>query len=116
MARILAGRIDTASPCQKHAGMNTRLILQLPFTWCLQAPSFADELPDYVRYAENGSGARLEVAIKTFTFPSGKRVDLIGMVHIADDRYYQELNRRFPGYDSVLFELVGDPTRLTETA
>jgi hypothetical protein len=34
-------------------------------------------------------------------------------VHIADDAYYQELNRRFGAYDSVLFELVGDPKGLT---
>jgi hypothetical protein len=33
-------------------------------------------------------------------------------VHIADDAYYQELNKRFDAYDSVLFELVGDPKKL----
>jgi hypothetical protein len=34
-------------------------------------------------------------------------------VHIADDAYYQALNQRFGAYDSVLFELVGDPRGLT---
>ena len=48
--------------------------------------------------------------------PSGQRVDLIGVVHIADDAYYQELNKRFAAYDSVLFELVGDPEGLTAPA
>jgi hypothetical protein len=48
--------------------------------------------------------------------PSGQQVDLIGVVHIADDTYYQELNRRFDGYDAVLFELVGDPAHVTRTA
>ncbi|MBL9161400.1 MAG: hypothetical protein JNL18_01530 [Planctomycetaceae bacterium] len=33
-------------------------------------------------------------------------VDLVGAVHIADKRYYRDLNRRFKGYDSVLYELV----------
>jgi hypothetical protein len=83
---------------------------------CGSAASFANELPDYIRYAEDSQSARLEIAIKTFTMPSGQKVDLIGVVHIADDAYYQELNRRFDAYDSVLFELVGDPKRLTQTA
>jgi hypothetical protein len=76
----------------------------------------AGELPDYIRFAEDAKSARLEIAIKTFTMPSGKKVDLIGVVHIADDAYYQELNRRFDIYDAVLFELVGDPKGLTESA
>jgi hypothetical protein len=76
----------------------------------------AGELPDYIRFAEDAKSARLEIAIKTFTMPSGKKIDLIGVVHIADDAYYQELNRRFDAYDTVLFELVGDPKRLTESA
>ena len=44
------------------------------------------------------SAARaLEVAVRTFTLPSGQTVDLIGVVHIADAGYYQELNQRFAG-------------------
>ena len=82
--------------------------------WC--RIGFAADLPDYVRFAEDRSGARLEVAIRTFAMPSGQTVDLIGVVHIADDSYYQELNGRFAAYDSVLFELVGDPRSLTEPA
>ena len=33
-------------------------------------------------------------------------VDLVAAVHIADKSYYQELNKRFAGYDVVLYELV----------
>ena len=33
-------------------------------------------------------------------------VDLVGAVHIADKRYYRDLNRRFKDYDAVLYELV----------
>jgi len=73
----------------------------------------ADELPDYIRFRQDATSTRLESAIRTVTLPSGQRVDLIGAVHIADDAYYQELNRRFGAYDSVLFELVGDPKELT---
>ena len=76
----------------------------------------ASELPDYLRFREDANSARLEIAIRTFTMPSGQRVDLIGVVHIADDSYYRELNQRFGAYDSVLFELVGDPQGLTAPA
>ena len=118
MPRIVAGlKIDTAVRLPKPSGMNAR---PLPLLLTLVALGFqlthAGELPDYVRFAEDEKSARLEVAIKTFTMPSGKKVDLIAVVHIADDTYYQELNKRFDAYDSVLFELVGDPKRLTEAA
>jgi hypothetical protein len=73
-----------------------------------------DELPDYIRFQDDARSSRLESAIRTMTLPSGQRVDLIGAVHIADDAYYQQLNQRFDAYDSVLFELVGDPKSVTE--
>jgi hypothetical protein len=92
--------------------MKTRIML-LAISMFFQGASFAADLPDYIRFAEDTKSARLEVAIRTFTMPSGQKVDLVGAVHIADDTYYQELNRRFEAYDSVLFELVGDPERLT---
>jgi len=93
--------------------MRTRLLL-LTILFC--GPAFAKELPDYIRYAEDTQSARLEIPVKGFVLPSGQQVDLIGVVHIADAAYYQELNRRFASYDSVLFELVGDPRGLTGTA
>jgi len=76
----------------------------------------APPTPDYMRYAEDARSARLETAIRSLTLPSGQQVDLIGVVHIADDAYYQKLNQRFDRYSSVLFELVGNPARLTTTA
>lgn len=33
-------------------------------------------------------------------------VDLIGCIHVADKKYYDQLNERFKQYDAVLFELV----------
>ena len=96
--------------------MKARLLVLLASTLWFHNALSADALPDYVRYAEDARSARLEVAIRTFSMPSGQKVDLIGAVHIADDAYYQQLNARFPGYDSVLFELVGDPEQLTSSA
>ena len=90
--------------------------LRLSCLLSLCCGSFAAELPDYVRYREDAAGARLEVAIRTLALPSGQKVDLIGVVHIADDSYYRLLNQRFTKYDSVLFELVGDPEALTARA
>ena len=91
------------------------LALLLAFS-SLPGAALAATPPDYIRYAEDRNGARLEVAIKSFALPSGQRVDLVSAVHIADAAYYQELNRRFTSYDSVLFELVGDPEALTASA
>ena len=96
--------------------MKRRLFAGLAFSLGLHTGVFAGELPDYVRYAEDKRSARLEVAVRTFTLPAGQTVDLIGVVHIADAAYYQQLNQRFAGYDSVLFELVGDPKALTQSA
>ncbi len=37
---------------------------------------------------------------------AGLTVDLVGAVHIADQEYYDELNKTFEQYESLLFELV----------
>jgi hypothetical protein len=94
--------------------MKTRLLPWLALAALTHTAWSAEVLPDYVRFAEDKRSARLEIAIRTLTLPSGQTVDLIGVVHIADGAYYQELNQRFASYDSVLFELVGDPEALRD--
>jgi hypothetical protein len=94
--------------------MNKALMSLLAFSLCLATGASGSDLPDYVRYAEDKDSARLEVAIRTFNLPSGQKVDLIAVVHIADAAYYARLNQRLASYDSVLFELVGDPRALTQ--
>jgi hypothetical protein len=43
----------------------------------------------------------------------GRTVDLVGVVHIGQLEYYQDLNSRLAKYDSVLYELVApDGTRI----
>jgi hypothetical protein len=93
--------------------MNWRFSLLLALMSCGPIAWSADASADYVRYAEDDASSRLEVAIRTFTMPSGQQVDLIGVIHIADLAYYQQLNQRFTGYDAVLFELIGDPRSVT---
>lgn len=64
---------------------------------------------DFVRFVEDGMGARLETAIARCRDAKGTVVDLVGAVHIADKAYYDTLNQRFKTYDAVLYELVGPP-------
>src|SRR5689334_23610345 len=102
MVRIVTGgTLTPPSSCRKHGRMKLRTLLVIWFASCVAAASHAAALPDYIRFTEDPAGARLEVAIRKFTLPSGQRLDLVGAVHIADASYYQEINRRFPSYDSV---------------
>lgn len=39
----------------------------------------------------------------------GATLDFVGAVHLGDEDYFNELNRRFRGYDAVLYELIADP-------
>ncbi len=66
----------------------------------------AEKKQEYIRVTEDESQARLQTSITTLE-KDGKRVDLIGAIHIADAAYYQTLNERFTKYDRVLFEMVG---------
>ena len=63
--------------------MKARLLVLLASMWFRVAD--ADTLPDYIRHSEEARSSRLESAIRTFSLPSGQVVDLIGVVHIADD-------------------------------
>ncbi len=60
---------------------------------------------------EDGSVTALQTAIGRYEgTPPGAagpvRVDLVGAIHVGDRAYYRDLNKRFEGYDAVLFELV----------
>ncbi len=80
-----------------------------------QMPAAAErEVADYVRWVEEESGDSLQVAIVSFSHPGGQKLDLVGAVHIGDKAYYEELNKRFKGYDAVLYELVGGPMPKTK--
>ncbi len=56
----------------------------------------------------------LQTSIARYVPASGKGkliVDLIGVVHIGDQSYYQYLNRHFDQYDVLLYELVAPPEK-----
>ncbi|TWT94751.1 hypothetical protein Pla108_36000 [Botrimarina colliarenosi] len=99
-------------------------VLALAASASAQRPSPAAALPakpleagladeEWVRSQRDDSGqvTNLQTAIGRYegTPPGASapvRVDLVGAIHVGDHDYYQELNRRFSGYDAVLYELV----------
>ncbi len=60
---------------------------------------------------ELGNPGALQMAIVRYLLPgqSDVTVDLIGAVHIGDQDYYEQLNRRFQDYDVLLYELIAPP-------
>lgn len=47
-----------------------------------------------------------ETPLATYEDAQGRRVDLVGVCHIGERRYYKQLNRILATYDRVLYELV----------
>ena len=74
------------------------------------------ESKNYVRLKLDDKTAEpvaLETSIETLTAKDSRgafKVDLVAAVHIAEVNYYKDLNKRFEAYDSVLYELVADPS------
>ena len=67
---------------------------------------------DFIRFKEYDFNASLETDSAKYINDDGVEVELIGVVHIADKKYYQEFNEQFKKYDSLLYEMVGgDPDK-----
>lgn len=66
----------------------------------------------FMRVRKNGKGQQvaLETSIVRYQLTNEKgetiSVDLIGAVHIGEEEYFNQLNREFEKYDTVLYELV----------
>jgi hypothetical protein len=61
----------------------------------------------FLRYVEEGQdGGRLETAIATYKNDRGQQVQLVAAIHIADTGYFEALNKKFEGYDALLYEMV----------
>jgi hypothetical protein len=92
-------------------GMST-----LAAQWAVAADPKPAENP-YLRFHEKAKGAELQVGVITMeNKKTGAKVDLFGAVHIGDKAYYEQLNRQFKKYNSVLYEMVKpagvDPAKL----
>lgn len=68
--------------------------------------SLAEEKEDFIRVESLEKKKFLQTAVIQYE-KGGVQVDLIGAVHIADEGYYKELNKRFDDYEVLLFEMVG---------
>jgi len=61
----------------------------------------------FIRFTETDSKAELQTASVHYTHPDGTTLDLIGVVHIGDQAYYDTLDAQFEKYDALLYEMVG---------
>ncbi len=63
----------------------------------------------FLRFIETGEReGHVDTALTTYRSPNGVEVALVSALHIGDKEYYEELNRRFLSYDSVLYEMIKD--------
>ncbi len=77
----------------------------------LALPAIAQDAPSFMRMKTGAEGEpqALQVGLARYRDGDGRRLDLIGAVHVADREYFEDLSERFDHYDAVLYELVGDP-------
>lgn len=86
------------------------LVLSILLASGAQAETKPDsDAPEFVRVKNNADDrpVALQTAIAHYESKDGDlKIDLVGAVHIGEDSYYQELNKRFKTYDAVMYELV----------
>ena len=91
----------------------TRRLSRLPVCFLLFAFLFVSEafsLPPqekFIRLNDKDSADKaLQVAITDYSWKNGRTVSLVSAVHVADQEYFDELNKLLATYDVVLYELV----------
>lgn len=85
------------------------------------SPAPASDTATFVRMDVDSQGAEraLQVAVRRYRRANdapANFVELVGVVHIGDSDYYDELNASFRKYDVVLYELVAPPDHDRELA
>ena len=81
----------------------TSLLLLLFFL----VPALAEggnDLTPFIRY--KATPGTVETSVVTMRNARGQEIDLISAVHVGSPTYYAGLNKKFKGYDAVLYELV----------
>ncbi|MFA6045464.1 MAG: type II secretion system protein GspG [Phycisphaerales bacterium] len=73
-----------------------------------QAAPESDAESKYIRVTDSDDGAhlKLDVAVRTLSKPGAPDVQLVGVVHIGDQAYYDELQKFLDAQSLVLFEGV----------
>lgn len=99
----------------KESTLARLLLFAAIFTSSAQVVTAQPDGSDYIRFVDDESGApqALEVAITGFESELGVRVDLVSAIHVADQAYFNEIDRRLADYETVLYELVGEPGQVT---
>jgi hypothetical protein len=75
-------------------------------------------LPPLLRIIKDPATKEQHLEVPILHYSKGPRfsnpvaVDFVGAVHLGEASYYDDLNKRFKNYDSVLFELVSDGQNL----
>jgi hypothetical protein len=101
--------------CRKEfLAMRSRFLRPFPAALLLlfiSAPAIAEQQApqktEFMRFVDdNRGGGKLETAIVTYSNEAGAKVHLVAAIHIADQSYYDGLNKTFKTYDSVLYEMV----------
>lgn len=65
------------------------------------------EKEQFIRVQEtDGKPVALQTAVVRLT-KGDATLELVGAIHIADKKYYEGLNKRFEGYDALLWEGIG---------
>ena len=67
----------------------------------------AEKKTEFLKFVDDGQkGGQLQTAIVDYKNADGVVVHLVAAVHIADQPYYDGLNKTFKKYDAVLYEMV----------
>ncbi len=95
----------------KHASIFTIIPVLatciLPVSAQVAAPAVKDpKATQFIRVDRDNKNVRLQTGITSY-IKDGVTVNLIGAIHIADAKYYTQLNKEFKNYDALLFEMVG---------
>lgn len=83
-----------------------RVLLFMLSSLALAAEEPVPERTDFVRVLKEQEKTLLQTGITSYQ-KGTQTVDLIGAVHIGDFAYYEELNRTFATYPTLLFEMIG---------
>jgi hypothetical protein len=93
----------SGSSAYLRTGLVLLLIIVAPGA---DAPS-TQPVPNFVRFAEDGhGGGKMQAAVGHYVNADGVTVDLLSTMHIGEQAFFRDMAKKFPRYDSVLFELV----------
>lgn len=105
--------VPTPAIAQKQTGESAAAAANAPAEGAEKPKSKKTAAKKYLRLRRDDKKkiVAMETAIIRFASPKhpGVTVDLVGAIHLADKKYYEQLNNRFREYDALLYELVAPP-------